>query len=140
MPHNAAMRMLKLAGLGVLLLVIALGSGYWWGASGRAVAQDALDGVQQRLDLAEARGHILEARVSLYNVNFGDAQRQLDDAKASLTRARDRAQAAGRKESADALSAALGHAQEAQRLAGRLDQNANSRANEALKAIETASK
>jgi hypothetical protein len=134
------MKMLKLAGAGVLLLVIALGAGYWWGAAGRGIAQDALDGVQQRLDLAEARGHILEARVSLYNVNFGDAQRQLDDAKAPLTRARDRAQEQGRKGSADALSAALGHAQEAQRLAGRLDQSANSRANEALKAIEVAAK
>ena len=132
------MKTLKLAGAGLLLLVIALGGAYWWGASGRSIAQDALDSVQQRLDLAEARGHILEARVSLYNVNFGDAQRQLDDAKGPLTRARDRAQTQGRKESADALTAALGHVQEAQRLAGRLDQNANSRANEALKAIELA--
>jgi hypothetical protein len=55
-----------------------------------------------------------------------------------LTRARDRAQTQGRKESADALTAALGHVQEAQRLAGRLDQNANSRANEALKTIDAA--
>lgn len=132
------MKTLKLAGAGLLLLVIALGGAYWWGASGRSIAQDALDSVQQRLDLAEARGHILEARVSLYNVNFGDAQRQLDDAKGPLTRARDRAQTQGRKESADALTAALGHVQEAQRLAGRLDQNANSRANEALKTIELA--
>jgi hypothetical protein len=132
------MKTLKLAGAGLLLLVIALGGAYWWGASGRSIAQDALDSVQQRLDLAEARGHILEARVSLYNVNFGDAQRQLDDAKGPLTRARDRAQTQGRKESADALTAALGHVQEAQRLAGRLDQNANSRANEALKTIDAA--
>ena len=136
MPHNAGMRMLKLGGLGILLLALALGAAYWWGASGRSTAQEALDGVQQRLDLAEARGDILEARVSLYNVNFGDAQRQLDDAKAPLTRARDRAQAEGKKASADALTAALGHVQEAQRLASRLDQNANSRANEALKAME----
>ena len=134
------MKMLKLGGVMVLLLVVALGAGYWWGASGRGLAQDALDGVQQRLDLAEARGRILEARVSLYNVNFGDAQRQLDDAKAPLTRARNRVQVDGKKESADALTTALGHVQEAQRLAGRLDQTANSRANEALKAIEAATK
>lgn len=134
------MKMLKLGGVMILLLVVALGAGYWWGASGRSIAQDALDGVQQRLDLAEARGHVLEARVSLYNVNFGDAQRQLDDAKTPLTRARNRAQADGKKDSADALTAALGHVQEAQRLAGRLDQSANSRANEALKAIETATR
>lgn len=132
------MKTLKLGGLAVVLLAVALGSGYWWGASGRGLAQDALGGVQQQLDVAEARGHILEARVSLYNVNFGDAQRQLDDAKGPLMRARDRAQEQGRKASADALSGALGHVQEAQRLAGRLDQNANSRANEALKAIQLA--
>ena len=132
--------MLKLGGVGILLLAVALGAAYWWGASGRSTAQDALGGVQQRLDLAEARGYILEARVSLYNVNFGDAQRQLDDAKGPLTRARNRAQEEGRKASADGLSTALGHVQEAQRLAGRLDQSANSRANEALKAIEAATK
>lgn len=134
------MKTLKLAAAGTVLLVLALGGAYWWGASGRSSAQDALEDVQQRLDLAEARGHILEARVSLYNVNFGDAQRQLDDAKGPLTRARDRAQGDSRKASADALSAALAHVQEAQRLAGRLDQSANSRANEALKAIELATK
>jgi hypothetical protein len=117
--HNAVMKMLKLGGVGVLLLAVALGTGYWWGASGRGTAQNALDGVQQQLDVAEARGHILEARVSLYNVNFGDAQRQFDDARTPLTRARDRAQEQGRKASADALSAALGHIQEAQRTAGR---------------------
>ena len=132
------MKMLKLAGLGVLLLVAALGGGYWWGASAGGSAEQALVGVQQELDLAHARAQILDARVSLYNVNFGDAQRQLDDAKGPLTRARDRAVAQGRKEAGDALTAALGHAQDAQRLAGRLDQNANSRANEALKAIALA--
>jgi hypothetical protein len=132
------MRGLKLVLIVVVLVLVAFGAGFGWGASGRSTAQSALDGVLQQVDLSTARGHILEARVSLYNVNFGDAQRQLDDAKGPLTKARDRAQADGKKEAADALTAALGHVQEAQRLAGRLDQNANSRANEALKAIQTA--
>ncbi len=132
------MRALKLVLIVVVLLIVALGAGYGWGASGRLTAQQAVDEVKQQLDLADARGHILEARVSLYNVNFGDAQRQLDDAKAPLTRARDRAQAEKKREAADSLSAALGHVQDAQRLAGRLDQNANSQANEALKSIQSA--
>ena len=54
-------------------LVVCLGLGYAWGASGRLTIQGALDDAKQQLDLAEARGHILDARVSLYNVNFGDA-------------------------------------------------------------------
>jgi hypothetical protein len=132
------MRAFKLVLAVIVLILVALGVGYFWGASGRGAAQQALDDVRQQVDLADARGHILEARVSLYNVNFGDAQRQLDDAKAPLTRARDRAQAQGTRASADALTAALARVQDAQRLAGRLDQNANSQANEALKAIQTA--
>ncbi len=132
------MRAFKLVLAVIVLLLVALGTGYWWGASGRGAAQEALNDVREQVDLAEARSHILEARVSLYNVNFGDAQRQLDDAKAPLTRARDRAQALGTRASADALTAALARVQDAQRLAGRLDQNANSQANEALKAIQVA--
>ncbi|SRR5258706_12185959 len=132
------MRGFKLVLTVFVLVLVAFGAGFGWGASGRNTAQQAADDVRQQLDLADARGHILEARVSLYNVNFGDAQRQLDDAKAPLTRARDRAQAQGKRESADALSGALTRAQEAQRLAGRLDQNANNQANEALKAIQLA--
>ena len=132
------MRGLKLVLIVVVLVLVAFGAGFAWGASGRNTAQSALDGVLQQVDLSNARGYILEARVSLYNVNFGDAQRQLDDAKGPLTKARDRAQGDGKKEAADALTAALGHVQEAQRLAGRLDQSANSRANEALKAIQAA--
>lgn len=132
------MRAFKLVMIVCVLVLVAFGGGYGWGAAGRGTAQQALDGVQQQLDLSDARTHILEARVSLYNVNFGDAQRQLDDAKGPLTKARDRAQEQKKRELADALSAALAHVQEAQRLAGRLDQNANSRANEALKAIQVA--
>ena len=122
----------------VVLLVVAVGLGFAWGASGRVALQHGLDDAQQQLDISSARGHVLDARVSLYNVNFGDAQRQLEDAKAPLTRARDRAQSEGKKDAADALSAALTKVQEAQRLASRLDQGANTQAGEALKSIQAA--
>jgi hypothetical protein len=121
-----------------IALIVVLGLGFAWGSSGRVAAQRALDDARQQLDLAEGRGRVLEARVSIYNVNFGDAQRQLEEAKAPLTRARDRYQDQGKRDAADALSAALARVQEAQRLAGKLDQNANTQANEALKAIQVA--
>jgi len=124
--------------IAIAALIVVLGFGFAWGHSGLSTAQHALDDTRQQLDLAEARGRILEARVSLYNVNFGDAQRQLEDAKAPLTRARDRYQQDGKRDSSEGLSAALAKLQEAQRLAGRLDQNANTQANEALKAIQVA--
>jgi hypothetical protein len=132
------MRPAKLALIGLVVLIVTLGLGFAWGASGRKTAERALDDATQQLDLAEARGRLLEARVSLYNVNFGDAQRQLEDAKVPLGRVRERYQAEGKRDAAEGIAAALAHVQEAQRLAGKLDQSANSQANEALTAIKAA--
>jgi len=134
------MNAMKLALTGLVLLIVVLGLGFAWGASGRTAAQDALDGLHQQLDVAQARGAILDARVSLYNVNFGEAQRQLEEARTPLSRARDRAQKDGKRAAADAFSTALAKIQEAQGLAAKLDQAANSRAGEALSAIETATR
>jgi hypothetical protein len=133
-----AMRGLKLVLVAIVVLVVAIGLGFAWGASGRLAAQRAVEETKQQLDLAEARGRLLEARVSLYNVNFGDAQRQLEEAKAPLTRARDRYQQDGKRDAAEGVAAAVAHIQEAQRLAAKLDPNANNQASEALKAIQVA--
>jgi hypothetical protein len=119
-------------------LVIALGVGYAMGGSGRYTLQNALDEARARLDVAEARGHLLEARVSLYNVNFGDASRHFEEAKAPLRRVRERLQSDGRNAAAGSIAAALEHAEEGQRLAGKLDQTANAKANDALEAIRVA--
>jgi len=119
-------------------LVIALGVGYAMGGSGRYTLQNALDEARARLDIAEARGHLLEARVSLYNVNFGDASRHFEEAKAPLRRVRERLQSDGRNAAAGSIGAALEHVEEGQRLAGKLDQTANTRANDALEAIRVA--
>ncbi|HVL66081.1 MAG TPA: hypothetical protein VM364_02335 [Vicinamibacterales bacterium] len=123
---------------GLVVVVVILGLGYTWGASGRRTVQRTLDESRQQLDLAEARGAILDARVSLYNNNFGDASRRLEDAKDPLRAARQRYQDAGESRAAASLDAALTHVEEAQRLAGRLDASANARAGEALEAIRVA--
>ena len=132
------MRIGKLILIAFVVLVVTLGIGYGWGASGRAAAQKALEDAREQADLSEARGRILEGRVSLYNVNFGDAQRQFEDAKAPLTRARDRYQSDGKRDAAEGIGAALAHVQEAQRLAGKLDPSANNQASQALDAIKAA--
>jgi hypothetical protein len=134
----ATISRIRLAVLALAGVIILLGLGFTWGASGRFTIQHALDESQQQLDLAQARGALLEARVSLYNVNFGDASRHFEDAKAPLRRARERYQQAGNNEAASSISAALEHVEEAQRLAGKLDQAANSKANDALEAIKVA--
>lgn len=120
-------------------LLVTLGIGYAMGGSGRFTLQNALDETRGRLDLAEARGHLLEARVSLYNVNFGDASRHFEEAKAPLRRVRERYQSVGKNAAAGSIATALEHAEEGQRLAGKLDQAANARANDALEAVRVAS-
>ena len=119
-----------------VLLVVCLGLGFGWGASGERGLQAALDDARQQLDLAEARGQILDARVSLYNNNFGDASRHFDDAKTPLRRVKQRYQDDSQRDAAARIDAALGLVEEGQRLAGRLDQAANAKAGEALEAMK----
>jgi hypothetical protein len=128
-------RIVILAGVA---LAVALGVGYAMGGSGRFTLQHALDDARGQLDLADARGHLLEARVSLYNVNFGDASRHFEESKGPLRRVRERFQRVGKNAAAGSIAAALEHAEEGQRLAGKLDQAANAKANDALEAIRVA--
>jgi len=122
----------------LVLALVILGFGYVWGASGRSAMQSTLDEARQRLDVAEARGELLDARVSLYNMNFGDASRRFEEAKTPLRRIRERYADEGKTDAARSISAALEHLEEAQRLAGKLDPAANTKAGEALEAIKVA--
>ena len=128
----------KIIATALVTLIVVLGLGYGWGASGRLAIQTALDETKQQLDLAEARGHLLDARVSLYNMNFGDASRRLEEAKTPLRRTRDHYSENSKDQSARALATALEHVDEAQRLANKLDPAANTKAGEALEAIKVA--
>jgi hypothetical protein len=126
----------KLLLTGLVALLVAFGLGYAWGASGRSAAESALVDTRRQIDLAEARGRLLEARVSLYNLNFGDASRSLEEAKTPLRRLRQRHDDDDRRDAVTAVDAALQHVEEAQRLAGKLDQAANSRTNDAVEALK----
>jgi hypothetical protein len=128
----------KLILAGLVALIVALGLGYAWGAYGRLAIQGALDDARQQLDLAEARGHLLDARVSLYNMNFGDASRRFEDAKAPLRRTRERFADQDKDEAVRVLATALELVDEAQRLANKLDQAANTKTGEALEALRVA--
>jgi len=122
----------------VVALIVAFGIGYAWGSSGRSPIEQALNESRQQLDLAEARGHLLDARVSLFNVNFGDASQAFEEAKAPLGRVRDRLQKDGDSAGAAKIGTALDQIAEAQKLSGKLDQTANAKAGEALESIKLA--
>ena len=128
----------RLALTALVVLVVVFGIGYALGSSGRRTAEQALAGTEQQIDLGNARALLLQAQVSLYNVNFGDAQRLLQDAQAPLTRVRQRFQKDGNDAAVGNVSAALQHAQQAQTLAGKLDQAANTQAAQALQALDAA--
>ena len=71
-------------------------------------------------------------------MNFGDASKHFEEAKAPLRRAQDRYQGMRNSAAASSVAAAIEHATEAQRLAAKLDQTANAKAGDALEAIRVA--
>jgi len=131
-------RILKFALTALGVAIVLVGLGYAWGVSGRSTLQSAINDTRQKFDVAEARGHVLDARVSLYNMNFGEASRRFEQAKAPVRRIRQRYVDAGQADAVRSISAALEHLDEAQRLAGKLEQGANTKAGEALEAIRVA--
>jgi hypothetical protein len=128
--------MMKLIiGIGVALLV-ALGVGWAWGASGRSDITRALRIAELRGGLLEGRAAVLDARLDIYSVNFGDASRHLEAARTTLRAADARLNDLGRREDATRLKTAVTRIDEAQRMAGQLNQNANALAADAAKTID----
>jgi hypothetical protein len=127
--------MMKMA-LGIAAaLAMALLAGWLWGRSGRPDMATALQTSELRGELLGARAATLDARVAIYNVNFGEASRHLEDARGLLRRADERLKSLGRDDGVRLVQTALASIDEAQRMAGKLDQSANSRAGEAAKAV-----
>jgi len=126
--------MTKLISVAVALFVAALG-GWLWGTSGRPAMARALQTAELRGDLLGARASTLDARVAIYSANFGEASRHLEDARGLLRRADEGLKNLRRDDEVKQVETALAGIDDAQRLAGKLDQNANSRAGEAAKII-----
>jgi hypothetical protein len=130
------MKTTKVALGAVAAVLIAVLAGYLWGAAGRRTAEREVQGVTLRIDLLEARGALLAARVDLYNVNFGNASRHLQEALDGLRPAPTRLKELGRSADAQRVDLALTRIEEAQRLSGKLDQGANARVGDAAGAID----
>jgi len=88
----------------------------------------ALQTSELRGELLGARAAVLDARVAIYSVNFGEASRHLEDARGLLRRADERLKSLGRDDEVRQVQMALASIDDAQRMAGKLDQSANSRA------------
>src|SRR5688572_15911768 len=127
--------MIKLV-LGITVgLAVALLAGWIWGASGRSDMARALQTSELRAELLGARAAVLDARVAIYSVNFGEASRHLENARGLLRRADERLKNLGRDDDVKQVQTALASIDDAQRMAGKLDQSANSRAGEAARIV-----
>lgn len=124
-----------LLGIGVALLA-ALGVGWAWGTSGRSDVERALQTADLRGSLLEGRAAVLDARLDIYGINFGDASRHLEAARSALRDAAARLNGLGRRDEAKRLELALLRVDDAQRMAGQLNQDANALAADAAKTID----
>jgi hypothetical protein len=110
-------------------LLIALLGGFAWGAREHSDLGQALRASEVRDDLREAHNALLGAHVNLYEHDYHSASRQLEDARGRLRRAAERGTRLGWQDDVRRLDLARFEADidEAQRLLGQLDQEANSR-------------
>ena len=123
--------------LGITVAVlVALGAGWIWGRSGQAELQRGLEAAELKTDLLEGRAAVLDARLAIYSVNFGEASNHFEQARTVLRAADARLTAMDRAEDSKQLALALTRIDEAQRKSGELNQDANALAADAAKAIE----
>jgi hypothetical protein len=122
-----------LIGLGFLVLLL-LGAWYY-GRSGMAPARAEADATRLRMLLLESRTQVLDAQLSLYSTNFGNAQQHLEYAKPPLTAAAAELTRLDHDDLATKANAALAQVSTARDLAAKLSLDANSRAGEASRLL-----
>ena len=125
-------------GIIALVAVALFGIGWVIGASGRSTAVQERQGFEQRAAFAEARAHVLEGRVNLFQINFGAASQQFDRARAAIEGLQTRLRERGDADRAGRLEIALARVRDAQRLAVAVDASAQNAAEEALRALDAA--
>jgi hypothetical protein len=123
---------------GLLAAAVLLAAGWLWGASGRWDAQAGLRDSELRLRLSEARGALASARVDLFELNYGQASRHLEQARGALNDSARRLEEDRRQEAAAGVRDALAKTVEAQQLAAGVNTTANERAADALKSLDRA--
>lgn len=116
-------------------VVIAALSGWIYGSSGRSDVEQARRDAVQRADVMEARALILDGQVQIFLVNFGDASRRYEAARAVIERMQTALREVGQAERAGRLEIPLSNLRDAQRLASSLDGGARNSGDLALTAL-----
>ena len=119
----------------VAAMALAAFASFLYGRSGASVDRDALASTHLRLQLVEARAQVLDGRLSLYLVNFGDAGRHFAFGKSALAPARATLVERGQTDLVAKLDQSIKEIDAAQAQASSLSQDANSRAGEAARLL-----
>jgi len=133
--YNPLMSKWKLSGAVALVLVVTVLAAYLYGRSETSDLRTELAASRLRVQLAEARGQLLDAQIALYMVNFGQASQHLTYARPSLAAAKITLTDAGKPELAAKIEAAEKELNAARELAAKLSQDANSRAGQAARLV-----
>ena len=132
------MSKMKMALLALFVLVVAVGAAWLWGATGRWAVERQVGAADVRAQLAEARASLWQARVDVFELNFGRASADIERAKTAMGVAAGLLEQAGRADETAAVREAIVKAGAAQQLTGGVDQSAHSRIDDALKALARA--
>ncbi|MEO5819146.1 MAG: hypothetical protein ABIT71_01460 [Vicinamibacteraceae bacterium] len=117
-------------------LVIALVVGAWlYGRSSAAPDRAAADATRLRMMLLDARAQVLDAQLSLYAANFGNAAQHLEYAKPPLAESSNALRDGDQDELATKVDAALQQVMAGRDLAAKLSLDANSKAGEASRLL-----
>ena len=135
---NVPMTKLRLALAGLVAVLVVLFAGYLWGISGRGALEDRAGVLEARLRAAEAQRALAVARIDLFELNYGQASRRLEEARRAVERLAALVKREGPREALDPVQEAAGHTREAQQLLAQMDQAAGSRAASALQALDRA--
>jgi hypothetical protein len=115
--------------------LLTLGGGWLWGASGKAAVMADRRALTDRAELAEVRALVLGGRVSLFELNYGDAARQFGDAHRAIGPIQTRLRETGQAERAGRLEIVLAHLRDAERLSSAVDATAHASAAQAAQAL-----
>src|SRR5262249_29639306 len=109
-------------------LVVAFLAGWLYGASGKSDLTRTATAAELRSQLLEARNAVLDARLDIYAINFGNASRHLENARSVLRGVGERFKNDGPADNAKRVEDALTRIDRAQQMSGKLDQSANAEA------------
>jgi hypothetical protein len=133
-PRPGMSMLVKLA-IGLLALAVLVVGAWAYGRSSAAPARAEADATRLRMMLLDARAQVLDAQLSLYAANFGNAAQHLEYAKPPLNAASAELTRLNHYELATKASAALQQVTTGRDLAAKLSLDASSRAGEASRLL-----